>query len=131
MSTEKRIHTTTQRIIQPMTIILKLQIHERSVCELNVCAFMSSSRTRKSARDVPSLKRLSPSKRRRSLFGTHISLKIARTATGSVDEMIIPKSSIRTRGMSNPINERSHRHPTQIVTVEIRTPKIASVRIVT
>jgi len=51
---------------------------------------------------VPSLKTLSPSTRVDSFFGTPSLLKVARTETGSVGDIMAPKR--RARGRSMPVS---------------------------
>jgi hypothetical protein len=61
---------------------------------------------RNNATAVPSLNKLSPSNNKLSLFGVHKSLNRASTATGSVAEIIIPKSKVIINGTGRPIQLR-------------------------
>ena len=81
---------------------------------------------RKSASDVPSLKRLSPSKIRESRLGAPYSLKSASTATGSVAEISAPKIRVTMNGTSKPISPRQTLMPTAAKTAEIRRLATAS-----
>jgi len=71
-----------------------------------------------------SLRRLSPSTRICSLFGTPISRKMEMTATGSVEEIRAPKRRAKRRGIAK--NQESM-YP--MIPAEMITPKIARERI--
>jgi hypothetical protein len=92
---------------------------------------MTHIRIINSATDVPSLKRLSHSKIRYNLFGTPKCLKIERTATGSVEEIITPNKIITSKGTSRQTNCKIYHHPTPIILLDSKTPIIANHRIIT
>lgn len=58
--------------------------------------------TKNKAKAVPSLKRDSPSKIKVNLFGAHISLNKAKTETGSVAEIRVPKAKRIIKGTEIP-----------------------------
>ncbi len=86
----------------PIIMIVKLKIPKPTVGNPWKPKSTISRSTKKSATDVASLKRLSPSKTSDSLRGAPYSLKSASTATGSVAEMSAPKRSVTASGTANP-----------------------------
>jgi hypothetical protein len=74
------------------------------VSPLNTPALIPSKIAKNKARAVQSLNKLSPSKIRANLLGAPTSLNKDKTATGSVAEIIAPKSKQISNGTSNPIS---------------------------
>lgn len=110
----------------PHTIIpIKLKMPQMPVAKLRGC-LVASRMTRKRATAVPSLNKLSPSSIKRSLFGIHISFAIDKIATGSVEEIMIPKSNITTIGMSIHMWCKSRCPHHAMMVVEIRSQIVAN-----
>ncbi|MCY1547767.1 hypothetical protein D9M68_838400 [compost metagenome] len=87
---------------------------------------MTASITRKSATAVPSLNKLSPSKIIVSRFGAPNSLNNAKTATGSVDEIIAPNSKATINGIGIPTYGNAKNNNPAIANVESSSPTTAS-----
>lgn len=126
---EKIIHNTEPSSIHNTIIHTNCQIHVNILSihhfQLNIVANV----TRKSAIAVQSLKRLSHSKIRRSLFGTHNVLNSDNTATGSVADMIIHSKKHSDSGSSYHISHdiyRTHTHtiPEHIIIHTVASPQI-------
>ena len=108
---EKRTHNTVHRIIHKIIIHMNCQIHVKMLSRLHHHCNIIAIVTKKSAIAVQSLKRLSHSKRRRSLLGTHRFLNNERTATGSVADMIIHNKKLISNGTWYHISHvRNHTH---------------------
>ncbi len=88
--------------IPPRTIVVNMNIPSAKEDIPDHPTAIISRMIRKSASDVPSLKRLSPSKIRARRFGAPYSLKSASTATGSVAEISAPKRSVTMNGSGKP-----------------------------
>jgi hypothetical protein len=126
---EKRIHSAEPKIIHSTIIHINCQIHVKILSihdfQLNIVA----SVTKKSAIAVQSLKRLSHSKIRRSLFGTHKVLKSDSTATGSVADIIIHNKKHKEKGISYPISHEKNQTHTHISEEQIIIQTVANHRI--
>ncbi len=101
-SFEKSPPMNAPKSTPPMIMMVKLRIPSPTVVNPWNPKSTTSSTTRKSATDVASLKRLSPSNISESLRGAPYSLKRASTATGSVAEMSAPKRRVIVRGTATP-----------------------------
>ena len=86
--------------------------------------------TRNSATEVPSLKRLSHSNIRASLFGAHTDLNIDNTATGSVALIREAKSKHTRKGIKNPVIEKIKYSRVEMTRVEMRSHITARLEIV-
>ena len=106
MALENIIHNDIPRSIPPATMTKKVRIHFPIVALVNTHDCNISSTIKNTATAVPSLKRLSHSKISVNLLDIHRSLKIERTATGSVDAITIPNRNNTDNGIANPIHQR-------------------------
>lgn len=117
-------------IIQPSTIQINVKIHIQILPDDSTALFCIKLNTIKNiATAVQSLKRLSHSNMSWSLLGIQISLKIANTATGSVDEIITPNKNRTIYGISIPTRQSMKNKGTLISTDERISQKVASVQI--
>lgn len=122
----KRIPITDQMIIHPITILTNIHIHSKNTHGERASHDCKSQRTiRKRATDVPSLNNDSPSISKLRRRGTQSCLKILRTATGSVAEIIIPKRTKTDTGTSRPMSRKIRYHSHAITAVERESPSVA------
>jgi hypothetical protein len=82
--------------------------------------------TKNNATAVPSLKRLSHSKSNANLLGAQMLWNIAKTATGSVADIITQKSKVTKKGISKPISGKRKKSEVPINKAEIQIPTIAN-----
>ena len=132
---EKTYHINNQNIIPPTTID-KNDNHQwiNEVDNEKASHFAKSSNIESiitnNANEVPSLNKLSHSNIKDNLLGAQTDLNNASTATGSVAEIIAPKSSVTINGIWKPIKLNIKYKDHQITKVDIKSPKTAREKIV-
>lgn len=131
MTFEKSIPVRVQNIIHPNNIDKNFHDHSMYVVQVTIPhSSITPNITRKSATAVPSLKRLSHSKRIVSLRGAPIDLKIDSTATGSVAEISIQNNKHTKNGTGNPTTSNRKNNTIAIILADIINQNIAKIPIV-
>ena len=116
----------TQNNIQPNNIERNFQNHIKYVSPVTIHPSSITPRiTRKIAKAVPSLKRLSHSKIRANFLGAPIDLKIERTATGSVADIKTQNNKQIINGICSPTRGNIAKSQNAMRMAEIIKPNIA------
>jgi len=103
ISLEKEYHIKDQNIIHQKSIHRKVVIQTIMVLDVITQLFITASITRNNANAVQSLKRLSHSNIKTSLLGAQNCLNKAKTATGSVEDIIDQNSIVTSSGIGSHI----------------------------
>lgn len=126
---EKRTPMNRPNMIHPVTILVNERNQRVNEVPVSSPESMIPSITRKSARAVPSLNILSPSKISASLRGAPTLLKIDKTATGSVADIREPNKRHTRKGICNPKNGNIKNKETPIISADIESQITARVPI--
>lgn len=119
MSFEKASHMNEPNIIHHISIQRNESIQVMTEEVSTVQLFTTSSITKKSASAVQSLKRLSHSNIRTNLLGAQNCLNKDKTATGSVEDIIVQNSKVTSIGTLIHTNASANLSANQIKNVEI------------
>ena len=129
ISFEKPNHIIDQKIIHQKSMQRNVATQVQIVAAVIAPLLIIASITRNNASAVQSLNKLSPSNINTSLLGAQNCLNRDNTATGSVEEIIEPKSIAISRGIGNQIKLKAKYSPYQTIKVEISNHMIANAQI--